>query len=113
MKEIKATIQPQMLSRVIRALYELPHFPGFTLFKCEGQGRGRGEGGAFVMTEDIIRYQAKERVEIVCADDMVDTIVDVITDNARTGNPGSGIITVSDIPYVVRIRTGETGELAV
>ena len=113
MKEIKATIQPHMLSHVIRALHELPHFPGVTLFKCEGHGRGRGEGGAFVTTEDTLRFQAKQRLEIVCADDQVEVILDVIIRHARTGHPGSGIIAVTDITHVVRIGTGETAERAV
>ncbi len=113
MKEIKATIQPQMLSRVIRALHELPHFPGVTIVKCEGHGRGRGKGGAFVTTEDTIGFQSKQRVEIVCTDEIAQDIVDVILRNARTGNPGSGILTVTDIAHVVRIGTGETDERAV
>ena len=50
MKEIKAIIQPHMVSKVVRALHELPHFPGLTLFDARGQGRGRAAGGAFKVT---------------------------------------------------------------
>ena len=56
MKEIKAIIQPHMLSRVREALGELPHFPGMTVTKCRGLGRGRGQGGSFVQTEDELQY---------------------------------------------------------
>ena len=45
MKEITAIIQPHTVSRVMRALYALPHFPGVTLLDAHGQGRGRGAGG--------------------------------------------------------------------
>lgn len=45
MKEIKAIIQPHMLTRVMDALHALPHFPGVTVSDCQGQGRGRGAGG--------------------------------------------------------------------
>jgi len=31
MKQIKAILQPHVLSRVIHALHELPHFPGVTV----------------------------------------------------------------------------------
>lgn len=40
MKEIKATLQPHAVSRVVRALHGLPHFPGLTLADAIGQGRG-------------------------------------------------------------------------
>lgn len=113
MKEIKATIQPHMLSKVVQALHELPHFPGLTVFKCQGQGRGRGSGGAFVPTEDEIAYQTRDRIEIICSDDDADSIVQVISTNAHTGNPGDGIITLSDLSYVGRIRTNETDDTAV
>ncbi|MFZ1682895.1 MAG: P-II family nitrogen regulator [Candidatus Zixiibacteriota bacterium] len=113
MKEIKATIQPHMLSKVVQVLHELPHFPGMTVFKCQGQGRGRGSGGSFVQTEDAIDFHAKERIEIICSDEAVDTIVGAIAANAQTGNPGDGIITISNIAFVMRLRTGETGTEAV
>jgi len=36
MKRIEATIQPHRISAVVRALHELPHFPGFTLTDLAG-----------------------------------------------------------------------------
>ncbi len=113
MKEIKATIQPHMLSKVVRALHELPHFPGMTVVKCLGNSRGRGKGGAFVLTEEEIELHAKERIEIVCSDELVDVIVAAIAANAQTGNPGDGIITIGEVLFTLRIRTGETGTQAV
>ena len=41
MKEIKAIIQPFMLSKVARALQQIPGFPGMTVSKVQGLG---GEG---------------------------------------------------------------------
>jgi nitrogen regulatory protein PII len=38
MKEIKAIIQPHMLTKVMEALHALPHFPGITISDCRGQG---------------------------------------------------------------------------
>lgn len=113
MKEIKATIQSHMFSKVAQALHELPHFPGMTVFKCQGQGRGRGTGGSFVLTEEEIQNHEKERIEIICSDADTDRLVETIAAHAHTGNSGDGIITISDIAYVVRIRTGETGNSAV
>jgi nitrogen regulatory protein PII len=39
MKEIKAIIQPFMVSRIVEALNRIVHFPGLTMTKVEGFGR--------------------------------------------------------------------------
>ncbi|SCX63337.1 nitrogen regulatory protein P-II 1 [Nitrosospira sp. Nsp1] len=36
MKEIRAYIQPFMLSKVTQALLEIPGFPGMSVSDCEG-----------------------------------------------------------------------------
>ena len=110
MKLISATIQPHMRGKVIGALHELPHFPGVTILKCQGQGRGKGQGGSYVVTEDDLQYNVKERLEIICADDMVEAMVSTIVKNAHTGNFGDGIITICEVMDIIRIRTGERGE---
>jgi len=113
MKEIKAIIQPHMLSKVVRALHALPHFPGFTITDARGQGRGRGAGGSFKVTEDDIEYHRKTLVEIVCSDELAASITETIRQAAHTGNPGDGIIIVGEVHEVIRIRSGEKQEQAV
>lgn len=113
MKEIKATIHPHMLSRVVNALEELPHFPGLTHFRCQGLGRGRGEGGAYIPSEELTQFDPKERIEIMCTDEVAESIVELIRTRAHTGTPGDGIITIAEVAQVMRIRTGETGTSAV
>jgi nitrogen regulatory protein P-II 1 len=53
------------------------------------------------------------KMELVVADNMVETTLDTIVKAARTGKIGDGKIFVSDVQQVIRIRTGETGEAAV
>lgn len=113
MKEIRAIIQPHMLSRVREGLEELSHFPGMTVTKCRGLGRGRGQGGSFVQTEDELQYHDRECLIIVCSDEQCSEIVDIIASKARTGNPGDGIISLCEVAAVTRIRTGQTGSDAV
>lgn len=113
MKEIKAIIQRHMVGKVVRALHELPHFPGLTLTDARGQGRGRGAGGSYKITEDDIEYHPKVLLEIVCADDVAAEITRIIQQTAHTGNKGDGIITVTHLAEVIRIRTGEQKESAV
>ena len=55
----------------------------------------------------------KVKIEIVVADDAVEGAIDSIVKAARTGKIGDGKIFISNVEQVVRIRTGETGELAI
>jgi nitrogen regulatory protein P-II 1 len=113
MKEIKAIVRPHMVSRVVRALHALPHFPGFTLTDARGQGRGRGAGGSFKVTEDDIDYHRSVVLAVACADDLVSTITAAVRQAAQTGQPGDGLILIRDLESVIRIRTGEQQEKAV
>lgn len=113
MKEIKAILPPQVLGRVLTALHALPHFPGVTVSDCQGQGRGRGTGGAFQPDENSIFLAKKVKLEIFCSDAACDSLVATIAKAGHTGNPGDGIIMIADLPRVVRIRTGEEQDQAV
>lgn len=113
MKEIKAMIHPHIVHKVVHALETLEHFPGFTLLEARGHGRGRGAGGAFVVTEEDIDYHRKTVMVVVCSDGLVETIVETIRRNAQTGHQGDGIITVGDLAQVIRVRGGEKNDLAV
>ena len=113
MKEIKAIIQPHMLSKVMQALHALPHFPGVTVSDCQGQGRGSGAGGHFEATQESVFFAKKLKLELVCADAICDELVAVIQRAAHTGNPGDGVVMVVDLPRVVRIRSGAEQEEAV
>ena len=110
MKEIKAIIQPHMLSKVMDALHNCEHFPGATISDCQGQGHGRGKGGRFEPTQETIFFAKKVKLEIFCADTVCDHLVGVIQKAAHTGNPGDGVVMVTDLAHVIRIRTGATQE---
>jgi nitrogen regulatory protein P-II 1 len=113
MKEIKAIIQPHMLTRVLGALHALPHFPGATVSDCQGQGRGRGRGGHFEATTETIFFAKKTKLEILCADSICDELVETIRAAAHTGNPGDGVILGADLARVVRVRSGQEQDEAV
>ena len=113
MKEIKAIIQPFMVSKVVDALNKIPHFPGLTMTKVQGFGREKGEGAHHRIVEDLIDYVPKVKIEIVVNDDMADGVLKTIIENAHTGNQGDGKIFIYDVRDAIRIRTGETGESAI
>ena len=107
MKEVKAYIEPGMLSAVMHALHKLPHFPGVTVSDAQGQGRGEGPGGKFVPHGYSWAFSRKVRLEIFCSDADCDAIVTTIATAGRSGEAAHGIIRVIDVERVVRIRTGE------
>jgi nitrogen regulatory protein P-II 1 len=113
MKEIKAIIQPHMLTRVMEALHAVPHFPGVTVSDCQGQGRGMGKGGSYQATGETAFFKKMTKLELFCADAIADELVTVIRQAAHTGRPGDGVIMVADLPRVVRIRTGQEQDEAV
>jgi nitrogen regulatory protein P-II 1 len=114
MKEIKAIIQPFMLSKVINALKELEGLPGVTVdTSVRGFGKGRAVEAPGRIVEDFVEYVPKVKLEIVVPATLVERVVDAIQKNAHTGNPGDGKIFVYNVENVVKIRTGERGETAI
>ena len=113
MKQVMAIIRPNMLEKVEHALHGLAHFPGFTLMRANGQSRGRAPGHQHEPTEWDIDEQDRALLIMVCADDLAVQVVDTIRAASRTGLPGDGLIVLSEIAEVVRIRTGEHGDSAV
>jgi nitrogen regulatory protein P-II 1 len=107
-KEVKAIIQPFMLTQVLEALREIPAMPGITISHLQGLG-----GMPTTGQEDLIEPAAKVKLEMVVPDSLVEQIVQTIEAKARTGNSGDGKIFVSAVEEVVKIRTGQRGEGAI
>ena len=58
-------------------------------------------------------FLKKVRLEIAVNDDFVAKTIAAITKGARTGELGDGKIFVMDLKDCIRIRTGETGGVAI
>ena len=113
MKEIKAIIQPFMLTNVMKALHRLEGLPGVTISEIKSCGRCKTKEVKEKATEGIIEYTAKVKIEIVVTDEMAEKIVATIQENAHTGNQGDGKIFVVNVEEVVKIRTNERGTDAI
>jgi len=107
-KEIKAIIQPFMLTQVLEALREIPAMPGITISHLLGLG-----GTQSTRQDDLIEPAAKVKLEMVAPDNLVGQIVQTIEAKARTGNSGDGKIFVLAVEEVIKIRTGQRGEGAI
>jgi nitrogen regulatory protein P-II 1 len=105
MKRIEAVIQRYRLSKIVSALHALPHFPGFTVFDAHGQGQGHGSGGHYVSGEEPgLLYHERCALVIFCEDSEAEEICRVITGAVHTGNRGDGIVVVSDVASILRVR---------
>ncbi len=113
MKEIKAIIQPFLLSKVVEALKEVEGLPGVTVSEVRGFGRARADGSPNRVLDEGVEYVRKAKLEVVVPDRLVDSVVQVIMQKAHTGNPGDGKIFVYPVHDIFRIRTRERGESAV
>lgn len=112
MKQIFAVIQPRRVDAVEKALEGLSHLPGFTLFPARGHARGHGALHHFIGDEWNPDRHDRIVLLMFCPNDIADAAVESIRVAAHTGNPGDGLIAVSDIEGIVRIRTNERGDAA-
>ena len=112
MKKIEAIIKPFKLDEVKEALQEVG-VQGLSVIEVKGFGRQKGHTELYRGAEYVVDFLPKVKIEVVLADDMVETAIEAIVSAARTDKIGDGKIFVSSVEQVIRIRTGETGEDAI
>ncbi len=111
MKLVIAVIKPFKLEAVREAL-SLAGVAGLTATEAKGFGRQKGQTEIYRGAEYAINMLPKVRLEVATSDDMAPRVVETIRTAANTDTIGDGKIFVLDLPEAIRIRTGETGELA-
>jgi nitrogen regulatory protein P-II 1 len=111
MKKIEAVIRPHLLDAVKTALQEAG-VVGMTVTEVKGFGRQKGHTETYRGTEYQVDFLPKVKVEVVVAEGVVESVIDVVVKIARTGKFGDGKVFVTALTDVVRIRTGERGESA-
>ncbi len=113
MKMVTAFIKSHKLVDVTLALHDIEGLSGASVSDIRGFGRGRAKGAPDRVLHETLDYLPRVRIEIACADDIVDLVVSTIEQNARTGLRGDGKVYVSTLDQALRISTGERGEAAV
>jgi nitrogen regulatory protein P-II 1 len=111
LKKIEAVIKPFKLDEVKEALHEVG-LQGITVLEAKGFGRQKGHTELYRGAEYVVDFLPKVKIEVICADDLVERAVEAIVGAARTGRIGDGKIFVTNIEESVRIRTGERGDQA-
>jgi nitrogen regulatory protein P-II 1 len=111
MKKIEAIVKPSKLTDVKDGLAAVG-CQGLTVSEVKGFGRQKGHKEIYRGAEYVVEFQPKVKIEVVVDDDHLENAVKAILESAATGKIGDGKIFVSPIEEAVRIRTGETGEVA-
>ena len=112
MRKIEAIIKPFKLEEVKSALGEVG-IQGMTVIEVKGFGRQKGHTETYRGSEYTVDFLPKIKIEIVVADSLVQPAIKAIVEAAKTGKIGDGKIFVSTVEQAVRIRTGETGAVAI
>ena len=111
MKMLIAIIKPFKLDEVREALSQIG-VQGMTVTEVKGFGRQKGHTELYRGAEYVVDFLPKVKIEAAIADDLVDRVIEAVEGAARTGKIGDGKIFVTHLEQVVRIRTGETGPVA-
>lgn len=121
MKEIIAIIRPKKVGATKESLERLG-FPSITAEAVLGRGKQRGIAGEIgfpIETEYLskgrgagMKFIPKRYLTIVVENHQVDAIVAAIVEANQTATAGDGKIFVLPVDNAIRVRTGESGDLA-
>ena len=112
MKYIVAVVQPDRLNAVLDAL-EQKEIHLATVTTVMGRGRQKGVAEVYRSHKEAGSLLRKVKIEIAVNDHYVQAVIEAVTQGAKTGQIGDGKIFVLDLEDCVRIRTGETGSVAI
>ena len=110
-KKVEAIIKPFKLEEVKESLAGVG-IQGLTVTEVKGFGRQKGHKELYRGAEYVVEFLPKVKLEIFISDDKVEPVVDAIVKAASTGRIGDGKIFIMPVDDAVRIRTGESGEIA-
>jgi nitrogen regulatory protein P-II 1 len=112
MKYVVAIIQPDRLDEVLQRLTE-KEIHLVTVSSVLGRGRQKGVAEVYRSHKEAGSLLRKTKLEIAVNEAYVQPTVDAIMAGAKTGQIGDGKIFILDLGECVRIRTGETGSMAI
>ena len=112
MKKLEAIVKPFKLEEVKDALGQIG-IEGMTVTEVKGFGRQKGHTEIYRGSEYTVDFLPKIKMEIVLADQLVETAIAAILKAAKTGKIGDGKVFVFNVEEAIRIRTEEKGDKAV
>jgi nitrogen regulatory protein PII len=112
MKLIVAIIKPFKLDEVKEALTAIG-IEGMTVTEVKGFGRQKGHKEIYRGSEYTVDFLPKMKIEIAVTDDIYVKVVETIVKAAKTDKIGDGKVFILPLEEVVRIRTSESGDVAI
>jgi nitrogen regulatory protein P-II 2 len=112
MKLITAIIQPHRLDEVKDELYKA-EVNLITVSEVLGHGRQMGVTEIYRGHKETGNLLRKIRLDIAVNENFVEATIKAIIKGAKTGQTGDGKIFVTPLEECVRIRTEETGPVAI
>jgi nitrogen regulatory protein P-II 1 len=112
MKFVIAIIQPDRLEEVLDRLTK-NEIHLVTVCNVMGRGRQKGIAEVYRSHKEAGSLLKKVRLEIAVNEAFVQPTIGAIVGGARTGQIGDGKIFILDLHECIRIRTGETGGVAI
>lgn len=112
MKKVEAIIKPFKLEEVKEALAGVG-IQGMTITEVKGFGRQKGHKELYRGAEYVVEFLPKVKIEVIVGEDVLRDVVDAIVKAASTGRIGDGKIFVYPVDDAIRIRTGESGDIAI
>ena len=112
MKLVIGIVRPEKANDVLEALYRA-EVRGLSISRVQGHGGELDRVETYRGTTVKMGLADKVRFEIAVSDPFVQPTIDALCEGGRTGEVGDGKILVVPLERVVRIRTGETDDLAV
>jgi nitrogen regulatory protein P-II 2 len=104
MKLIKCIVRPNKVEEVREAL-EKASVAGMTITEVRGHGRQKGHKAVYRGREYDMSLLPKTMIEMAVSDELVDEVITVVMNTARTGDIGDGRIWVLSIEEGYNIRT--------
>lgn len=108
MKKIEAIVRASKFEAVKEAL-SAKDINFFTFYEVKGYGHEKGKHVSYRGATYDVGYIARIKLEIIVSDQFIDAAVTAITQAAKTGEKGDGIVYVSSIDDIINIRTGLQG----
>jgi len=113
MKLIKAYIRHRKLEEVYNTLKEAG-FCCMTFVECQGSGKYSDHEKEHISAKyPFVEAYRVIKLEILIAEEHVHAVVELIRKNGRTGYRGDGMIIISPVNEVYKVRTNESGILAI
>lgn len=109
MKEIKAYVRDFMIQDVVSALMR-EGFSSMTIIDVAGLGNLVDPEHEHYSIEVFRSSSKMVKIELVCASEVADQVVNIIRESAVTHRAGDGIIFVSPLERAIKVRTGEEGK---